>query len=127
MSDRALSVIARDITDSLHTIVRLETKLAMAELRQWAADVQGAMIMALIGVAASVFAVGFLLLSAFFGLSLTFAPWLAALVMGSAIAVGAGIAGMLGRRKFSGVQLPRKTIASLQETLNELRNQIDRA
>jgi hypothetical protein len=127
MSERTLGAIVQDIAGSLRGIVRLEIRMAVSELRRSVVNARAGMMLTAVGSIALLYAVGVLLLSAVYGLSLILAPWLAALSVGVALAAVGGIAVILGVRRWSAVQLPRKTIASVQETVHELRHELDRA
>lgn len=127
MSERTFGAIVQDITGSLRDIVRLEIRLAVSEMRQSVINVRAGLTWMVFGTIAAMYAVGLLLVAAVHGLSLVLAPWLAALIVGVALAAGGGIAVIRGAKRCSNIQPPRKTIASVQETVNDLRHQLDRA
>ena len=127
MTERTLGAIVHDIGGSLRDIIRLEVRLAVSETRNSMINVRSGLMLIAIGVVLLIDAVGIFLFAAVYGLSLVLAPWLAALIVGVALAASAGITVVFGAKRCSNIQRPRKTIASVQETMNDLRHRIDRA
>ena len=117
-ADRPVAEIVKDIVSNLQQIVRAEIRLAKVEAREELAKaIQGAKLIG-IGAVVGIFAVGVLLLSAVYALSLVLAPWAAALIVGIAVAVIAGVCVMAGLDRFKQVRIPPpKTAATLEENV----------
>jgi hypothetical protein len=122
-----MAAIIQDITASLRDIVRLEMRLAVSEIRESIVNMRAGLMLAAVGAVAALYAVGVLILAAVYGLSLVVPAWAAALIVGAVLAAAGGGAIMLGMKRWSEVGLPRRTMTSVQETVDELRHELNRA
>jgi uncharacterized membrane protein YqjE len=117
--DRSLSDVLQDIVANVQDIVRSELRLASAEIRQELVKAASAGKVAGAGGVLALFALGFLLLSAVYALSLVMAAWLAALIVAVVLAVVASVLISAGNKRLKTVHLkPEKTVASIRETLH---------
>jgi uncharacterized membrane protein YqjE len=113
---RSISTVLSDIVGDLQQIVRAEVRLAKVELREELGKAKrGAVLMSAGGVAL-IASFGLFLLAAVYGLATIWPAWVAALVVGGAVAViGAGFA-IAGRSQIRAVTLPpEKTVATVKE------------
>jgi len=125
-SGRPLSRIIEDILRHIGEIIRSEMRLVQTEIRQDLRDVKHAGTYLVAASIASMFALGFLLLAAVYGLSTIMPPWLAAISVGLAL----GITGMALLTK--GLHLlkatnmkPERTIQSLEDNLKWFKKRVE--
>lgn len=115
--DRPFSSLVQDIIGSVREIIRLELRLARAEVAESLSAMRSAVIVMVIGALALVVAAELFVVSALFALATVMPPWVAALVL-AGVAVLAGIICLVAGKKFlAQVQPPKRTIASVQEGL----------
>src|SRR6202050_1707588 len=122
---RSVPEILEDIASNLTQIVQAEFRLAKTELKEGAEKVRrpGAALGA--GVALALSGPGFFLLAAVHALALVMAGGLAALIVGGALTVGAGILIGAGGTKLKRVNFaPDKTIRTLEEDVRWAKQQI---
>lgn len=122
---RSVPEVLEDIATNLAQIIQAEFRLAKVELQQGTEKLArpGATLGA--GVALAFYGLGFLLLAAVYALSLVMAGWLAALIVGSVLAVLAGILISAGKQKLKWRNFtPDKTIRTLQENAQWAKQQI---
>lgn len=117
MSDRSIGDILRDIAGSLQSIIRSELRLAKIEMTDSARRARSSAISFSIGGFLGLYAVGFLLLAAMFALEVVLPAWLAALIIGALLAIGAGAGLSAGRARWKTVHPPEKTIQTVKEDL----------
>lgn len=115
---RSMKQIFQDIVSHVSDIIRSEVRLAQAEVRQ---DVtryaRASSIVAAAGVL-SLFALGFILLSAVYALGGVIPSWLAALIVGAVVGIVAAILYVTGRKKLAQASLrPDKTIQTLEDNV----------
>jgi uncharacterized membrane protein YqjE len=122
---RSVPEILEDIASNLTQIVQAEFRLVKTELKEGAERFAGPGAALGAGVALAFYGLGFLLLAAVYALSLVMAGWLAALIVGSALTVVAGILISAGGTKLKRVNLtPDKTIRTLEEDVQWAKQQI---
>ena len=122
---RSLPEILEDIASNLTQLVQAEFRLAKSELKEGAERVAGPGATLGAGAVLAFYGFGFLLLAAVHALSLVMAGWLAALIVGSALTVAAGILISAGGTKLKRVNLtPGKTIRTLEEDMQWAKQQI---
>jgi uncharacterized membrane protein YqjE len=122
--ERSAGDILKDIIANAQEIIRSEIRLAKTEMREEAGKAWGAARMLLAGALLGLYALGFVLLSAVRALSLAVSPWLAALLVGVALAIVTAVlisAGLARWRQFS--PKPDKTIETVKENVEWVRNQ----
>jgi hypothetical protein len=125
-SERPISRIIEDILRHVGEIIRSEIRLVQTEIRQDFRDVKKAGSYLLAAGVAGMFALGFLLLAAVYGLSLVMPPWLAAIVVGAVL----GIVGMAllskGRSMLKAASMtPDRTIQSLEDNLRWFKKRVE--
>jgi ABC-type protease/lipase transport system fused ATPase/permease subunit len=125
-SGRPISRIIEDILRHVGEIIRSEMRLAQTEIRQDLRDVKHAGTFLAAASVAGMFALGFLLLSAVYGLSTIMPPWLAAITVGGVL----GIVGLVLLQK--GLHLlkatnitPERTIQSLEDNLKWFKKRVE--
>jgi len=125
-SERPISRIFEDILRHVGEIIRSEIRLAQTEIKQDFSEIKHAgMYMVGAGIA-GMFALGFLLLAAVYGLSTVMPPWLAAIAVGAVL----GIVGMTLMTK--GLHLmkatsmkPDRTIQSLEDNVKWFKKRVE--
>lgn len=115
-TDRSLGELVSEATRELSTLFRSEVELAKVEIRHEVSKAgQGAGLLGAAGVLMW-FAVAFLSAAVAFGLvELGLTGWQATLAVGIVYVVGAAIFALLGKRRVSTLQPPRRTIETLRE------------
>lgn len=108
-----LSGIAQDVSK----LVRLEIELAKQEIVELAKTKAVALGLGALGVVLSLFIVPFVLLTLFELLAVWMARWVAALLVTVLIAAVCGVVFFLAKKRFEGDLVPKRTIASLKESL----------
>jgi uncharacterized membrane protein YqjE len=122
---RSVPEILDDIASNLAEIVHAQFQLAKSELKEGAEKVAGPGAALGAGAALALYGLGFLLLAAVYALSLVMAGWLAALIVGAALTLAAGILIAAGATKLKRVNLaPDKTIRTLEEDVQWAKQQI---
>jgi hypothetical protein len=127
MSDRPVSEILKTLTDDLKRLVREEVGLLKAELQENLTKIAtGAGLLGGAGVV-GLFALHFLLLALMFGLyAAGLSLWLAALFMGIALAVVAGVMAMGGRKSVSSAHVaPERTIEQVKTDAAVIKHDVD--
>ena len=121
--ERSVSDVLQDIFGNVQDIVRSEVRLAQAEIKTEAAKTARAAKSLIAGAVLGLYAGGVLLIAAVYGLSMVVAPWLAALLVGAFVAVVAAILISIGQGRLRKVKKPEKTIRSVKEDVQWLKNQ----
>jgi len=116
-AERSFAAIVQEIVGSIRDIIRLEVQLAKAEVTESVLATRQAATMFAIGALSLLFTAEFLLMSAMYGLSLVIPLWAAALAVAGAMGIVGGICVLAAGKRLSKVHAPRRTMASLQETL----------
>lgn len=121
---RSMSAVLQDIVANIQEIFRSEFRLAKLEIRDETAKLVKSSIPLGIGILASLYAIGFLLLAAVHALSLVVDPWLASLIVGAAVLLIAVICINVGRSRLKQVKVvPEKTVHSVRENVQWAREQ----
>jgi len=123
---RPISRIVEDILHHIGEIIRSEMRLVQIEIRQDFQDVKKAGTFLVAASVAGMFALGFLLLAAVYGLSTIMPPWLAAITVGALL----GIAGMAlmtkGLHLLKATSLkPDRTIQSMEDNLKWFKKHVE--
>ena len=122
--DRSIREILHDIVNHIGDVIHSEVRLATTEVRQDLTHY--AKTSAFIGVAGvlTLYAVGFVLLSAVYALQGVMPSWLAALLVGVAVGMMAVTLYLIGRKKLAQVSLrPDKTIQTLEDNVTWFKRQ----
>jgi uncharacterized membrane protein len=114
---RSIGDVLKDIGGSIQDIVRWEIKLAKIEVADSARRARSSSIMLAGGGLLGIFAIGFLLLAAMFALEIVLPAWLAALIIGALLCLGAGVGLSIGRERLKAIQAPHKTMQTVREDL----------
>jgi len=115
---RSVPEVLQDIVGNLQEITRSEFRLAKTELKEEASRAAKPAATFGMGLVLGFYGVGFLLLSAVYGLSAVMAGWLAALLVGTILAIVAIALVSSGGKKLKRVNpTPDKTTRSLEENV----------
>jgi uncharacterized membrane protein YqjE len=121
---RTFGDVFKDIIANVQELIRSEVRLAKAEFREEAGKAMSAATMLIAGAVFGVFALGFLLLTVMFALENVVANWAAALIVGAAVGIAAGVLLLTGKERFAQVSpKPEKTIESVKENVEWMKNQ----
>ena len=124
-TERSFAELLQDIAANVQEIIRSEFRLAKTEVREEVAKARTSVSMLGAGVFIGLYALGFLLLTAVYALQLALPAWLAALIVGTTVAVIAAALIAVGRRKLKQVHpLPDKTISTVKENVQWARHQV---
>ena len=115
---RSVPKVLQDIVGNLQEIIRSEFRLAKTELKEEASRAAKPAATFGMGLVLGFYGVGFLLLSSVYGLSTVMAGWLAALLVGTVLAIVAIALMSSSGKKLKRVNpSPDKTIRSLEENV----------
>lgn len=115
--ERSIPAVLKDIGTGIQEIVRSEIKLAKIEVAENVRNARSAAMMLSAGGALGLYAIGFILLAAMFALEIVMPAWLAALIIGVVLLIGAGVGISSGRRRLKAIRPPEKTIQTVKEDL----------
>jgi hypothetical protein len=114
--DRSITALLADLADETVLLLRRELTLLKCELREALGRIaQGTTLLAIGGLLAFS---GWLVMlaAAILGLSTVVPAWLAALIVGAAVLVSAGVLLYLGKTRFDGQSLvPQRTLRTLRD------------
>ena len=113
--ERSIQDVVRDIVADIQNIVRSEIKLAKIELGETARGARSSAIALVGGGLIGIYAIGFVLLAAMFALEIVLPGWLAALIVGVVLAIGAAIGLSAGLKRLKTLRMPEKTIQTVKE------------
>jgi len=122
--ERPLSRLLEDILTNIQELIRSEFRLATTEAQEKLAVARKPLTTLAAGMIASLYGLGFLLLSAVYGLSIVLPPWLAALLVGGGLLGAAAFLVSRSREKLRQVRPPEKTIQSVKENITWLKDQM---
>jgi len=115
--------LVSQLSEEISTLIRDELRLGQTELAAKAK--RGGTGLGLFGAAGilALFGLGVLIATAILALALVIDAWLAALIVGVALLVIAGVTALVGRRQVSEATppLPTQTIDSVKEDVNVLK------
>ena len=122
--DRSLSDLLQDIIRNVQEIVRSEVRLAKTEIREEAAKTKASLVLLGAGALTGFFAILFLLLMIASALALVMPNWAAALVVGAALAVAAGVMLTGGVKSFQRIHpTPERTVETIEENIEWAKQQ----
>ena len=120
---RSIGELLRDIGTNIQDIARSEIKLAKIELGNHARRMRSSAAPLVGGAVLGIYAIGFVLLAAMLALGLVLPEWLAALIVGAVLALCAAFGIGLGRERFREVRMPEKTMQTVKEDLQWMKEQ----
>ena len=123
-NNRSMTDVLQDIVANIQEIVRSEFQLAKTEISEEAAKAAKSSAPLGGGIVLALYAFAFILLAIVYALEMVVAAWLAALIVGAAVAVVAAILISVGRKRLQQVKMPERTIVSVKENVQWARNQI---
>lgn len=123
-TDRPFSQILQDIVANVQDIIRLEVRLAKAEMSEQAGKAARGVTTLAIGAGLAFFGLGFVLLAVVYALSTVMAPWAAAAIVGVVLGAVAAMMMSAGRKHLRGVDMkPERTIQSVKENVKWAKDQ----
>ena len=115
---RSVPEVLHDIVGNLQEIVRSEFRLAKTEIKEEAAKAAKPAATFGVGLVMGFYGIGFLLLASVYGLSTVMAGWLAALLVGTILAIVAiALISSSGKKLKRVNPAPDKTMRSLEENV----------
>jgi len=124
-TQRSVPEVLQDIVSNLQEIIRSEFLLAKAELKEEAKQAAKPATTFGAGLVFGIYGMGFLLLAATYGLALVMPVWLAALLVGTGLAIVAVALMSWSGKKLKRINpIPDKTIQSLEENVQWAKHQI---
>ena len=124
-TQRSVPEVLQDIVGNLQDIIRSEFRLAKTEIKEEASKAARPAAAFGVGLISGIYGIGFMLLAAVYGLSTVMPAWLAALLVGTILAIVAGAFIGSGREKLKRINLiPDKAIKSLEENVEWSKHQI---
>ena len=122
---RKVGDVLQDILSNLQEIIRAELLLAKAELKEKGERASKPLVILGAGVILGILALGFLLLAAVYGLALVIPQWLAALIVGVALAIFAGILTFTSRKALRRIDpVPERTVQTVKENVQWTKDRI---
>jgi hypothetical protein len=122
---RSVPEVLQDIVGNLQEIIRSEFLLAKTELKEEAKLAAKPAATFGVGLVLGIYGMGFLLLAAMYALALVMPIWLAALLVGTSLAIVALALMSSGGKKLKHINpTPDKTIQSLEENVQWAAHQI---
>ena len=123
--ERTLPEVLQGIVGNVQEIIRSEVRLAKTEVKEEVEKAKQPAGLIGAGLFLSLYAVGFILLAIVYGLAFVMAAWMAALIVGLALAVFAAIFISAGKKKMKQVNaVPQRTAESLKENMEWAKRQI---
>jgi Flp pilus assembly protein TadB len=124
-NEKTVGELFSDLSRELSTLVRKEVQLAQAELSKKVGTIAKSAGMIVAAVIFIMLALQALVACAVLALAQVFVPWLAALIVGGALILVAGVLAMLALRKIKkeGVA-PKETIETIQEDVRWAKQQM---
>jgi uncharacterized membrane protein YqjE len=117
-TQRSVPEVLQDIVGNLQEIIRSEFRLAKTEIKEEAAKAAKPAATFGVGLVMGFYGIGFLLLASVYGLSTVMAGWLAALLVGTILAIVAIALMSSSGKKLKRVKpIPNKTIQSIEENV----------
>ena len=114
--DRSFSEVLQNIVRNVQEIVRSEVRLAKTEIREEVGKAKSSVSLLGVGAVTAIFAVLFLLLTTDRALALVLPEWAAALIVGAALALAAGVMLTAGVRQFKLIHpAPERTVETLKD------------
>lgn len=124
-SERSFAELLQDILANVQEIIRSEFRLAKTEVREEVAKARKSVSTLGAGVVIALYALGFLLLAAVHALQMVMPAWLAALIVGTVVAIIAAALIGIGAKGLKQVNaVPEKTIASVKENVQWVKHQV---
>jgi uncharacterized membrane protein YqjE len=120
---RSIGDILKGISHGIQEIVRFEIKLAKIEVQDSASKMKASSVFLASGAILGIFAVGFILLAAMFALAIVLPAWLAALILGVLLLIGAAAAMSVGRNRLKAVHAPELTMQTVKEDVEWMKEQ----
>jgi ABC-type proline/glycine betaine transport system permease subunit len=122
---RTVTDVLQDIMGNVQEIIRAEFRLAKAETKEKVRTASGPATMLGVGALIGIYGLGFVLLAAMYALSKVVVAWVAALIVGVALAITAAILVSTGKKALKRISpVPEKTVQSVKENVQWSKDQI---
>jgi uncharacterized membrane protein YqjE len=121
--DRSLAEIIKDTLSNVQDIIRSEVQLAKIEVKQEAVKASAAGLMFGAAAVTGFLGLGFCCLCIVYALALVLPAWAAALIVGVALCIIAGIAASIGMERWKKIKMPEKTMFTVKEDVEWMRSQ----
>jgi hypothetical protein len=122
VSGRSPVEVIKDIVANIQEIMRAEFRLARAEMSEKARSGSRAGILVAAGAVMGLYALAFLLVTAYNALAMVMPAWISALIIGVVLGAAAAILLAVGIKKFKQLNpRPDKTVASVKEDVEWLK------
>ena len=123
-AERSFADVLQGIIHNVQDIVRSEVRLAKTEVREEVVKAKAALLLLGAGAVTGLFAILFLLLMIVSALALVLPNWAAALIVGVALAVAAGILLSGGVKSFQKIHpTPERTVETIKENIQWAKQQ----
>jgi len=124
-AQRTVTDVLQDIVGNVQEIIRAEFRLAKAETKEKVRKASRPATMLGVGAAIGMYGLGFVLLAVVYALSQVVAAWLAALIVGVALAIMAAILVSTGKKALKRISpVPEKTVQTVKENVQWSKDQI---
>jgi uncharacterized membrane protein YqjE len=123
-AERSFSDLLQGIIHNVQDIVRSEVRLAKTEIREEVVKAKASLLLLGAGAITGLFAIVFLLLMIVSALALIMPAWVAALTVGVALAIAAGIMLAGGVKSFQKIHpTPERTVETIKENIQWAKQQ----
>jgi VIT1/CCC1 family predicted Fe2+/Mn2+ transporter len=124
-NERSLPEVLQGIVGNIEEIIRSEVQLAKTEVKDELSKASRPAGMMGAGFVLSLYAGGFMLLAAVYGLTYVMAAWMAALIVGVVLAIAATLFISVGKKNLKLVNaVPQRTAETMRENMEWAKKQI---
>jgi hypothetical protein len=126
--DRPTGELVKDLSEEISHLVRDELRLAQLEMTRKGKQAGLGIGLFAGGGGIAVYGLGCLIACAVIAIATVLAAWLAALIVGAALLLVAGMAALLGKRRLAKASppVPEETIGSVKADVDEVRERTHR-
>ena len=127
-ADASVGELVERLSAQVSTLVRDEMALAAAEMKRKAAQAGVGVVISGAGAVLALLGLGVLAAAAVLGLALVLAPWLAALIIGGALLVLAGVISAFGITQVRNVAppVPEQAVQSAKRDIETVKESVHR-
>jgi len=123
-SSRGMVDVLKDIGGGVQELLRSEIRLARIEIKESLVRFKASAVVFVTAAVLGIFAVGFLLLAALFGLEFLMPAWLAALILGVVLGLSSVIGISLGRERLKEIHPVAKTMETVKQDFRWMKEQV---
>lgn len=127
-TERTLGQIVKDLTADISSLFRSEIALLKLELKEQFAKLGGGAAFFAVALFLAIFGLAFLFVTITLGLVALGVPaWLSALIVTVVLFIGAGVCGLLGKKKMAGLNfVPSESVEHIRSDIETLKADIAR-